>query len=132
MAAVLFNMIGGSEIIFDDIEKYFAAHGLEFKQSTKQLFNEFMRAAKRLKYLYQQMTRYAVSCAVCAEDIDPGEAYLADCNTVARTMLQLYDATHLQDDTTLLKIESTFKMFARHPRFGSEFYDRYHTQEPTE
>lgn len=63
LAAVMFHLIGASEILFFDLEAYYLAHGFEFKQETKKMFNEFMETAQRMHKQYGRMTRYAVSCA---------------------------------------------------------------------
>jgi len=124
LAAVMFNMIGGSEILFFDLEAYFMSQGCEFVRETKKMFTEFMATAKVLHKQYNRLTKLAVSSAEC-EKMSPKDGYEYDCNTAARTALQIYDATHKQDEDALIKIESSLKLIARHPMFGSEVYGRY-------
>ena len=124
LAAVMFHMIGASEILFFDLEAYYLAHGFEFKRETKKLFNDFMATVKRMHYQYGLMTRYAVSCANSPE-MDAKDAYEIDTNVWARTGLQIYDALNGHDEEALLQIESMLKLVAKKPMFGSEIYNRY-------
>ena len=124
LSAVMFHLLGASEVLFFDLEAYFLAHNCEFKHETKKMFNEFMETAKRMHKQYDRMTRFAVSCAHC-EQMDPKDAYEIDCNMYARTALQVYDATFMQDEKANIQIESMLKLIAKHPVFGSEVYDRY-------
>lgn len=124
LAAVMFHMIGASEILFFDLEAYYLAHGFEFKHETKKLFNEFMETAKRMHKQYDRMTKYAISCAN-SPDMDAKDAYEIDTNAWARTGLQIYDALYGHDEEALLQVESTLKLIAKTPMFGSEVYDRY-------
>ena len=124
LAAVMFHMIGASEVLFFDLEAYYLAHGFEFKHETKKLFNEFMETAKRMHKQYGRMTRYAISCANSPE-MDAKDAYEIDTNAWARTGLQIYDALYGHDEQALLQIESMLKLIAKQPMFGSEIYNRY-------
>ena len=124
LAAVMFHLIGASEILFFDLEAYYLAHGFEFRQETKKMFNEFMETAQRMHKQYGRMTRYAVSCANSPE-MDAKEAYEIDTNAWARTALQVYDALYGHDEQALIQIESMLKLIAKQPMFGSEIYNRY-------
>ena len=84
LAAVMFNMIGGSEILFFDLEAYFMSQGCEFVRETKKMFTEFMATAKVLHKQYNRLTKLAVSSAEC-EKMSPKDGYEYDCNTAART-----------------------------------------------
>lgn len=125
LAAVLFQLLGASELLFKDLEAHFLRHNMELKQEQKKLASEFRRTATRMHYLYDRMSEVAVDCGRC-ESTDVLTGYLYDCNTVARNALYMFDAMYGQDEQASIKIESTLKLIAKNPVFGSVIADRYH------